>query len=393
MIHIFWSVVGYVRVKLIGEDINVFLEKCRKENIYLKNVTNVGDNYYADILSTHINKTVSLLKECGVTLKIEGRFGLAMKLFIYRNRLSFIIGASVFMFLFCCNSFFVKDFEITGNEFLTDTQIITLLEESGIKQGTFIPKTDVYKIADNMRKKCRHLSWVWVDIYGTTARVDVREKVSKPDFFDENYVCNIVAEKDGVVCETVCEKGILYATVGNYVRKGELLIGGVYDANEYAPVRLVHATGTVKAKTVYSLESDFDGKYITYKKGKKDKNVWIFNFFGKRFVINPLSDDRLFVKTDTKTKNLKFLGKFSLPLGFTKQKYCEIIKTEYKINREETLKRAYDELEKRISLSLPYDAKVMDTKKEYAQNPDGSFNVKLTFECIEEITEELPIEV
>ncbi len=386
-----WSVVGYVRVRLCGENIRSFLDQCLKKGIPLKNVLCLKGEYSAEVLSTNLKKILPIAKKCDIEIRVEGRFGLAMKLFIYRNRLTFFITLVILFTVFCINSFFIKDIVITGNNYLTNDQIITLLKECKIYQGKFIPTISPDGVQTLMRKRCNILSWVWVDIKGTTARVDVREKISKPDFFNSNYACNIVAERDGVITEAISETGILYAKSGTYVQKGELLIGGVYDSNEHAPVRFVHSSGKVYAKTLYTLHGDFPLSFISYT--LSDKNKASFGIFLKDKEIEFFSpkNNTVMKKFSSKRKNFKLFSKFSFPLGFTNNKYCEIIKKECELDKQTAIDNAVRELSARLSSKLPPDANVINTFKEISEKADGTISATVTFECIEDIGTELPI--
>lgn len=385
-----WSVVGYIRVRLSGENMLMFFNECNQNSIILKNVRRIKEYYYADILSTALKKIIPVTKKCDIELSVEGRFGLAMKLFIYKNRIAFLTAFTIFALLFALNSFFIKDIKITGNNYLTDTQIKSVLSECGIYRGRFILTAEPDVIKDALLKKCSVLSWAWVDIKGTTANVDVREKISKPEFFDKSYACNIVAERDGVVCEAIAKTGTLYAKSGTYVKKGELLIGGVYDSNEYAPVRFVHAAGTVYAKTTYSQSASFPLSYTSYSICENVKNSVGIRIFNQYFE-NNISSDKSLIKTKSKEKNFKIFGKNYLPLGFTNKKYCEIIKKECVLDKEAAAGRAVSELSARLTAQLPPDATVVNTAHDISDNPDGSVYVTVTFECIEDIAGELPI--
>lgn len=386
-----WSVVGYIRVKMSGENVIEFFDECKKCSIELKNIRHFSGSYYADVLSTSVKKLISLSRRCGVDTGVEGRFGLAMKFFIYKNRIAFALAFALFALIFCINSFFINDIRITGNSFLTDEQITAVLKECGIYPGRFTLSVQPEETQRLIRQKCSALSWVWIDIKGTTANVDVREKVSRPEFFDANRACNVVAERDGVITEAIAEMGTLYAETGTYVQKGQLLIGGVYDSNDYAPVRFVHAAGTVYAKTTYTLKGDFPLSYTSYKLSDSFSRSFGIKFGKNAFEtsVYEASD----VKIYSNDKNFKVFGKFSTPLGFTNRKYCEIIKEECILDKDAAAQRAINELSARLSARIPHDATVVNTQKEISDNPDGSLSVQLTFECVEDITAELPIEI
>lgn len=385
-----WFVVGYIRFKLKGDNITAFFEACRQNNITLKNIHSFSGEYYADALGTQMKKILQLSQAHCIDIKVSGHFGVAMKFFVYKNRVAFFAAFIIFLLSVFLNSFFIKDVVITGNNYLTNVQLDSVLKECGIYPGRFILSVEPEKVQDSMLRKCSRLSWVWVDIKGTVARVELREKISKPEAFDKNFACNIVAERDGVITEAISEAGTLYAKAGTYVQKGDLLIGGVYDSNEYAPVRFVHATGKVLAKTYYGLHGDFPLSYTKYNLAQSTDTAFGINFCNNQIKTHVSGENNIKIMSNEKIFNL--FGKFSLPLGFTKEKYCEIISKECVLDKEQAAQMALDELKARLNAQIPSDAKVVNTFEEVSENADGSLCVNLTFECIEDITTELPID-
>jgi len=386
-----WFVVGYVRFKLKGDNISAFFDSCRHNNITLKNIHSFSGEYYADVLGTQMKKILQLAKAHSIDIKVSGHFGVAIKFFVYKNRVAFFAAFIIFLICVFLNSFFIKDVVITGNNYLTDAQIFSVLKESGIYPGRFILSVEPESVQDSILGKCSRLSWVWVDIKGTIATVELREKISRPEAFDQSLACNIVAERDGVITEAISEAGTLYAKAGTYVQKGDLLIGGVYDSNEYAPVRFVHAAGKVLAKTYYGLHGDFPCSYTKYNFGKSINTVYGINFGDSQIKTNISTKDSM--RLMSKEKNFKLFGKFSLPLGFTKEKYCEIISKECILDKDQATQKALGELKARLNAQIPSDAKVVNTFEEVTENADGSLSINLTFECIEDITTELPIDI
>ncbi|MBR5507865.1 MAG: sporulation protein YqfD [Clostridia bacterium] len=383
----FWKVVGYIRLKFDGDNIYGFIEECKKENVELKNIKRLSGSFYGDVLSTTLRKTVSIAKANNVSVKVEGRFGLAMKIFIYRNRVALIIASLIFIILFLLNSLFIRQIKVSGNMYLTDEQIISVISDCGIKKGTFLHSVKPDVVKEEIMKKCDHLSWVWVDIKGTTAYVDVREKISKPNVFNYDYACNIVAEKDGVIREAISESGMLYAREGTYVKKGELLIGGVYDSNEYAPVRFVHSKGSVKAYTSYTLTGVCNLSYSSYTLSEKSDSSYGFKIFGNGFEIG--SKPHNLAIRQQNDKKITVFGKNYFSLGFTNNKYCEIIKKECTMGYNEAVNKTTENLIARLKSTLPDDAEIIEVEKTYDAE---TAIVCVTAHCIEDIGEELPIE-
>ncbi|MBQ4528629.1 MAG: sporulation protein YqfD [Clostridia bacterium] len=388
----FWFVVGYARVELEGEDVLNCINIISGSEIDLKNINKMSNTYYADVKKSDIKQLYDICNEHGIKIRIIGRFGLAMKLYIYKKRTAFLIGLFLCMVMFFVKLSFINKIEIIGNNYLTDDQIKQIVEECGIYYGRFVYGIDENKIQKEILKNCKHFSWVWVEIKGNSVFVDVREKISQPKFYDKSYACNIIAERDGVISEAISESGINYTKVGDYVRKGDLLIGGIYDSNDYAPVRFVRASGSIKAKTVYTISDNYDTCYIKYTPVDKKLYSYKFKFFGFSFSVGANKEENIFLmKQDN--KNFSVFGKKISSLGFTKEKYCEIIRTECIMDKYETEQMAIRELTQRLYSQIPDDAVVIDEKNSIFQNPDGSVCATVTFECIEDIGCEARIEL
>ncbi len=381
-----WSVVGYVRINFSGENLHTFLDEMKKNGIELKNIRMGKNEVFADIAGNRWKEALEISKNNAISLRVIGRFGLAMKIFVYRNRIAFFLSALIFVIFFLLNSFFVKDINITGNKYLTDNQIKTMLSECGLSTGNLTFAVKPKDLQTKMMKKCDRLSWIWIDMKGTTANVDVREKVSKPDFYDKSYACNIVAKRDGVITNAIGMSGTVYAQVGSYVKKGELLVGGVIDSNEFAPVRFVRASGKVIAKTNYSLSDRFNSAYKKYSKGEK-LYEFTLTLFGYRLRFGN-ADGKNVIMEKSETKNFQIFGKKYSGLGFTKTKYCEIIEKEYTLDMENTEKLAVKELNERLTSKLEPGVEIVNSERVLSKADDGTMTVTVNFECVEDIAEE-----
>ena len=166
----------------------------------------------------------------------------------------------------------------------------------------------------------------------------------------------------------------------------------MYDSNEYAPVRFVRAKGSVRARTKYTLSDTYTGVYNHYTAGENIQGVSKLNFFGFSLGEKRPQCENLLLIKQTVT-NPEIFGKKISSLGFTNEQYCEIIKTEYKLDKENAQKRAVNELLQRLKVSLPDDAATVNEESSVTENPDGSFFVTVSVECIEDIGKESVIEI
>lgn len=387
-----FSFKGYIRLSFGGENISAFLNECHKRSYILNNIKKANDVYFADVKTLYYSKVISLTEEYGISINVNGRFGVLMKLIIYKGRKAFFALMLILALYYGINSCFISEIAIEGNKIFPDRQILRCLKDNGLQKGSLKFGIDPEKFQNEFIMDFPGISWIWIEIDGTKAIVSVREKITKPDFFDYSYLCNVVASKDGVIKKAVSSSGTLLVKEGMFVKKGDILISGVYDFTDLAPIRFVNSGGIVKAATNYSIEDTFTCNFVKYYpsddlKTSLSPRLFDINFFSnepdkKRTVFLPQNDIKL-----------KIFGKKYLPLAFTKSKYCEIIKEEYTLSKEAALKYATDELSQRLRLELPDDIEIVDVKKEITHNPDGSFKLKLFFECIEDIVAYQPIEV
>ncbi len=385
---LFWS--GYIRIELSGGSLREFVNRCKNSGFMLYNMKLSGEFCYIDVKSRDYKGIISIADECGTEYKINGRFGLMMKLFLYRSRKAFFAVVLLLTLYYGVNSCFISEINVEGNEIFSDVQIMQALKENDIYVGRLKFGIDPEIFQNEFIKSFPAISWIWIEIDGTKAIVSIRETVTKPEFFDPEYHCNIVAEKDGVIKSAIASGGTLLVGEGMFVRSGDILISGVYDSTDFAPVRLINSGGIVNAQTTYTEEDKFKCEYYSYTPAEKIKSRVNIRFL-KTMLYDETPKAAFNVLLDENHINFKIFGKNYLPWGFTKTKYCEIIKEKHKLTKSEAEKMAEQELRQRLELSLPEDAEIIDTRTELSYNPDGSFNMKLTADCIEDIAVKLPI--
>lgn len=381
---------AYVKLKIQNENSSSFFNECKNGHINLYNIKKTDDGYLADVKGIDYKHAFNIAESVGADISVKGRFGLLMKLILSRGRKVFYALALFLAIYYGVNSLYISEICINGNKIFPNSQILMCLKENGLEKGSLKLGFDPEIFREEFIKDFPGIAWIWVEIDGTKAIVSVREKITKPEFFDYDFYCNVVASKDGVIKKAISSSGTLLVKEGVYVKKGDILISGVYDSTEIAPLRFVNAGGIVNASTVYTIEDNFNGKYISYIPSEKTKNITAAKILNLRlFEKKPKS--RLGLYLEENDKKIKAFGKNYLPLAFTNTEYCEIIKKEYQLSKEETIKHAINELTQKLYLSIPQGAVVLNTKEDVTQTPNGTIKVKLTFECLEDIAEKKAI--
>ena len=388
----FGFITGYIRLKISAKNISSIVNKCKSRNICLYNIRHKDDAYYIDVKGKSCRSVMDIAADCGAVAEHSGRIGLLMRLVLYKSRKAFIIAVLILMAYYAVNYCYISEIEINGNEIFTDSQILSCLKENDLYPGRLKFGIDPLIFQNNVIQSFPEISWVWLRIDGTKAIVDMKERTTKPEFYNYNSYGNIVALKDGVIKSAVASRGKTLVSEGMFVKKGDILINGVYGSETDTRASFVKAEGKVMASTRYHLEDEFTCtgiKYIPHSDVKNRYSVIIGNI---RFPDNAPSGD-LSVILEEKDVKFKIFGKKYLPLAFTKTKYCEIIRSEYTLSYEQALNSAYNELQSRLKQSFDGEVSVCDIKKNATPLKDGKFTASITAECIEDIAGSLPIEV
>ncbi len=194
-------------------------------------------------------KLKHLAAERGITLSESRRRGLPLLLLRLCKRPGLILGALAAAVLVFLSGRFVREIEVTGNESVTTSEILALLEEHGFSVGSYIPTVNTDKVENALLQDSDKLSWISINILGSSAEVQVREEQEATPVLPLKKPANLVAGKAGVIETVQIYKGKSMVKSGQFVEKGDLLVSGLYDS-ERVGFRYTRAAGSVMAKTV-----------------------------------------------------------------------------------------------------------------------------------------------
>ena len=168
----------------------------------------------------------------------------------YRYGLWVTLGLCSLLLLW--GSFFIWDIEIEGNETVPDREILRALEKYGVAFGTFGYDVNSFQLRNDLLLELPELSYIAINVRGSRAYVQVRERVDAPEIIDKRQPGNTVAAKDALVTAIEPWNGEKEVLPGTMVREGQLLISGVVDSG-YGGSRQVAGMGKVYGRTWYTL--------------------------------------------------------------------------------------------------------------------------------------------
>ena len=272
---------------------------------------------------------------------------------------------------------------------MEDYVILQELEKSGVRVGAPIHSIDQNQVKNDILTRNSQLSFIWVDIRGTKAYVEVKQKDEKPELVPSDVPCNIVAKHSGLIKKITVREGDTIAQENQYVQEGDLLVSGIRET-KFIGMRLVRADADVQAETEHEITDQFSVRKINNVKTGKRQVRFCLNLFGKEWnLYRKLPQYDHFEATVTETQ-CKLLDDLYLPFGIKKTVYEETEPVETVLSKEEAVEQAKDELNKKIENEL-IGATIMERNFEVRDVDQEIFEVTLQVKCLEEIAKKVEI--
>jgi len=329
-INIIRYFIGFVTFTARGGFSERFINLCSQNRVVLWDIRNKGGVIYANTSIKGYKRIRDSAKRSAMMVRLHKKHGAPFLMNKYRSRAGFMVGAVVFLMIIGLLSTRVWTINVEGNVTMTDKEILQVFEELGVYTGAKISKIDVTSVQEKAKIEFKDLSWLAVNITGSTATIEVREGIKKPPIEDQNP-CNIVATYGGQIVKLEVYEGTSQQELGAAVAKGDLLISGVVE-NLDGSSELRHAKGIVIAKTDRNLKQT-QPKQITKKVQIDEKKRYRLLFFGLDIPLFWLSDNEKNTEYYSHEHRLTLAGSI-LPVGFIKEGYK--IYEEKDITLEET---------------------------------------------------------
>lgn len=383
---------GYETVSCAAQYRTALLNFCFSEQIPYRDFSVLEDGGVSFTVSMYSAKKLS--RYCtvsGISLRRTNQGGIPYLAIRYRKRAGIFLGTLIALFLLLLSERYVWDIRISGNESMTHEEVVAELNACGFGIGSYIPDVETVVLENRVLIASDRISWIAIKLDGTVAQVQIIEHTSAPPEEDLSRPANLIATADGQIESVALFRGNCLVTVGQAVKKGDLLVSGLYDTAS-GGYRYTRAAGEVLARTERTLcvEIPFEDTQKVYE-DEKCREI-VLNFFGFSIKIFK-STGNLPLECDIIEKNkiLEPFGLSDLPVGWTvttaKCYHTEPLTR----TREEALNLAYAKLEQELSALSP-DVQLL-SKGITTEWNDGSVRLICTLRCIENIAEQSEIEL
>lgn len=322
-----------------------------------------------------------VLSDCEVSKLYEN--GAVKFVSKHKKRSGLLLGITIFAFVLFFQRTLVWDIQVSGNNNISDDEIVTLLESAGFSVGKKADRNSLSEIENRCILADNRISWMSINMSGTVAFVEIKERSIKSDLSETPSMTGITASKDCIIELCEATSGTSLVIPGQTVQRGEMLISPIAqgkDGNEY----LVGAYGSILARTVedfcvsvnyYSTVCSFTGEKTA---------VSEYSFLGKKLKVKPAFAKNInrFIAAESKER-LSVFKEVTIPvIKSTKERYGYILSEEI-ITPEAARKKAYRKMYSKISDALS-EAEILNAEFSELENVD-CFVLKCRVECIRDV--------
>lgn len=346
--------------------------------------------YLGDILSKKGEKYEKIDEKGAVMLSLR-----------LLERPGLIVGALLFALILFSSSRHIWDIRVDGNEKLSSSVIEERLSDYGCSPGANIKNLDLRSLCNKFMRDYDDISFMSVNMDGTIARVQIkemRESVRRDD--DVTSPSVIVASRDAQIERFEVSSGKLEASVGQVVKKGQMLVSGIMDYE--GKTKIGGASGKVMARTLREIEVFCPAKEEIVKSGSGDSgNITlssVYSYGNLHFDAQKLTNNKNKYSISDKdyviiksTRRSTLFGKILLPIYKTEETALPTKKEEVSYSQDEMKRIAEELLQTKIESELP-GARILRIAR--SDESDGrGYRIKCRIEAIEDIAEKVYIGV
>ncbi|MGN0695370.1 MAG: sporulation protein YqfD [Oscillospiraceae bacterium] len=250
MKELFDNITGYARIRADspeGTDKTAVLADKLAHNIKFKGLSTSNGSLYVTVSKYDEKFTRELAESVGMTADIVSKHGMGYFFQRYSKRVGIPIGAAAAIIIILLLSNIVLSIEISGNETITDDEIMTMLSDTGITYGTFIPSVNFRKAEKELLISSDRIAWASLRRSGFRVIAEISEMSEVPRVYSNNQPSNIVSMYDAQITSIKVCSGMLMPMMGDTVRSGEILISGVV-SKKFEGTYNVRAIGEIRGQ-------------------------------------------------------------------------------------------------------------------------------------------------
>lgn len=358
---------GYVLFTVTGAFGERFLNLVARARVAIWDITRKGEEMTACVLARDYKRLRPCVRRTGVRLRVTQRHGLPFYTRRYDKRAGLVLGIVIFFTFIIVMSQFVWSVEISGNREVSEFEITQALRDEGICPGALKKDVDVRAAKQNILLKLTKLSWITINIMGTNAQVEVRERAPQPQMVPVDRPGNVIAAKSGQIIRMEVYGGQAMVKKGDSVKEGDLLVSGVVQGKTGLNL-LSHSSAKIIAQIQEQMVYDIPGSVEIGRETGNQRTKRFLSLLGAEIPVwfcGPIHFD---YRLTTQTTQLSLFGA-KLPVYYKQEVHRELVRVTRDVSAEEA--RAAAE-----HLIAEYEVKVLKAEevisREFSVEQSGS---------------------
>ena len=254
---------GWVLIEVSGSYVERFLNLCAKNGIGFWGMDRLApDLVRVRVTVSNYRKLKPYAKKSMCHIHIVSKHGIRFFTVRFKKRIALISGLLLFLSIAWVLTSFIWIIDISGCSPEKKADLEKYLRENGVYIGAYVPKINITELKNDILIKMPDLAYVGVNINGSHAYVNVRDRVNAPEVeVNEDQPCNIVARKGGIITSIVVTSGTQEVQKGDMVVEGQLLAGSYMTGRSGSTV-VMRAKAQVRARTWHRVTSLLPMKFL-----------------------------------------------------------------------------------------------------------------------------------
>lgn len=376
-------VFGFVSFTARGGFPERFINLCRLRGIQLWELRSRDGIISACTDRSGYRSIRPVAKKSGMRVRIKKKHGLPFFLNRHSKRFGILIGVCFCAATLCILSTRIWSVDVVGNVRVPAEEIIGVFEELGVKKGAAGNKINISAVENSALSRLPGLTWLNINISGSAALIEVRERDGSPDKENENEPSDIIASRDGQIVILRPFNGTQEQKIGNPVLKGDLLISGI-EENKDLTVSFCRAEGYIVARTNRSIGFSQSSE-IKVRVPIEEKKGYVIDFLMFSIPLGRNSDDAYREKIGVRINGI------TLPIGLTECTQTIYRDTTVTLSKEQTALLSALRFYEECAEEFRY-LKVEESKISFAES-EKSCSLGGKFVCLENIGEERKMQI
>ncbi len=389
LIGLFRYIRGEILFQARGGFPERFFNLCRVHKIKIWDIRQNGECFTAHTSISGYREIPEAARKSGMRVKIIKKIGVPFFIRKIDERKGLIAGVVVACFLIVLYTKSVWVIDVEGNSKISDSKIMDVLEENGLKKGTLKKDIDYEKYKFLLYQNIPGISWANLQIDGARMVVEITEVTQAPENA-EKKICNIIASHDGIIENQVVSAGESMVKSGEAVKKGDLLVSGVTFNDKAQATQFWASRAVVNASTKRVFKAEIAKKQTKTIYTGREKSRNQLEFFRLKIPLYIMNTSFKNYKCEESETSPVICGT-ELPVKL-KRKVLKEIRTESYTADKKTAEKLVQAEKNKFEKSFSAGTKIKSVDKKISET--ASFYIFIyTYSLTENIAQESPITV